>query len=233
VPRRSEDVIRELIDAIVGGEYGEGLPLPAEQELRQRFGIGRSAVRDALLALELRGLIATHPGRGRAVRQREAWDLRSIDVLRAMVERGPDAKTLTDVIRAREVVERAAAAHASQFAGETDIGLLSARVDEMERALERGAVRSFDRSDPLVDAEAWFHRTLVVLSGNPALATLVEPWHLYLAELRRVRAPERDHAVVRHHKLILEGVTSREPPLADEHVTGYARQLRRWLGTGR
>jgi GntR family galactonate operon transcriptional repressor len=231
--RRSAEVVRELIDAIVGGEYPEGSWLPHEQELCQRFGIGRSVLRDALLGLELRGLIASAPGRGHVVRQREAWDARTPDVLLALIARGPDPTVLSQVIRAREVIERAAAVLAGERAGEEDLGLLSARLREMEEALDPGALRSFDASDPLVDAEAWFHRALVQLSGNPLLANLVEPWHLPLAELRRVRAPERDRAVVQHHKRILEGVSSREPPLAVESIAGYSRQLRRWLGAGR
>jgi DNA-binding FadR family transcriptional regulator len=231
--RRYEDAMRELIDAIVGGEFAEGEWLPHEPQLRKRFGVSRGVLRDALLGLELRGLIRTHAGRGNIVLQREHWDARAGDVLVALIARGHDPKALSYAIRAREVVERAAAVHASQFAGDDDIDLLVARLSEMEAALDPEAGRSFDASDPLVDAEIWFHRTLALLSGNPYLAQLVEPWQRHLAELRRVRAPERDRAVVQHHKRIVEGISSREPPLAEDAVAGYARQLRRWLGTGR
>lgn len=231
--RRYEEALHELIDVIVGGEYAEGSWLPREDELRERFGVSRGVLRDALLGLEQRGLVRAHPGRGQTVRQREEWDTRSADVLLACVARGPDPSVLAQTTRARAVVERAAAAHASQFGTEADFELLAARVTEMEQALGPGTARAFDASDPLVDAEVWFHRTLALLSGNPALAKLVEPLHLPLAELRRTRAPDRDHAVVLHHKRILEGVSSREPELAEEAVEFYARQLIRWLGTGR
>jgi DNA-binding FadR family transcriptional regulator len=231
--RRYHDAMRELIDAIVGGDYPEGTWMPREAELRERFGVSRGVLRDALLGLEQRGLVQVHPGRGQTVRRREDWDTRAADVLLASIARGPDPGVLAQAIDARAVVEREAAAHAAEFAADADFGLLAARVDEMEHALEPDAARSFDATDPLVAAEAWFHRTLALLSDNPLLAKLVEPLQLPLAELRRTQAPERDRTVVLHHRRIVEGLSSREPDLAEQAVAAYARQLRRWLGARR
>ena len=170
--------MRELIDAIVSGEYAEGSRMPPEAELRQRLGVSRGALRDAMLGLEERGLVEARSGRGQTVRQREDWDTRFADVLLACVARGPDPDVLSHAIRARSVLEREAAAHASEFAADADFDLLAARVTEMEQALEPGATRTFDADDPLVSAEVWFHRTLALLSDNPVLAKLVEPLHL-------------------------------------------------------
>ena len=90
--------------------------------------------------------------------------------------------------------------------------------------------RTLGADDPFVVAEVWFHRTLAALSENPVLATLIEPMHVVLAEVRRVRAPERDGTALLHHQRIVEGLLSRDPELADAAVAGYARQLGRWLG---
>lgn len=228
--RRYTDVMRELVEAIVGGEYAEGGWLPSETALSARLGASRGVIREALRGLEERGLIAVHPGRGQAIRQRERWDTRHPDVFRALVARGPEPRVLADVIDARAVIEREAASRAADGATDADLGLLRARIDEMERALAPGAVRRFEAGDPLVVAEAVFHDTLCQLSDNLVLAKLVEPLHLPLAELRRVRAPDRDRTVVLHHRRILEGVSSREPAFAQEMVSGYAHQLVRWLG---
>ena len=205
--RRYTDVIGELMKAIVGGEYAEGAWLPSETELSARLGASRGVIREALRGLEERGLIAVHPGRGQAIRQRERWDTRHPDVFRALVVRGPDPGVFAEVVDARAVIQREAAARAADIATDADFGLLRARIDEMERALVPGAARRFDASDPLVVAEASFHDTLCQLSGNLALAKLVEPLHLPLAELRRVRAPDRDRTVLLHHRRILEGVS--------------------------
>jgi GntR family transcriptional repressor for pyruvate dehydrogenase complex len=227
--RRYGEVMRELLDAVVGGEYGEGEWLPSEPELRARFGSGRGVLREALRGLQERGLIVVQAGRGQRVMQREAWDTREPDVLRACIARGPEPAILADTIDARAAVEQMAATRAIAHATDADLAQLAARIEEMEQALEPGAARSSDARDPLVNAEAWFHQLLAVLSANAQLAKLAEPLHLVLAELRRERAPERDAAVVRHHRRILEGVSSREEDLATGAVTAYAEQLARWL----
>jgi hypothetical protein len=59
---------------------------------------------------------------------------------------------------------------------------------------------------------------------------LVEPLHLVLAHIRHSHAPDREHAVIRHHQRILEGLSAREPELATEAIETYARALSRWLG---
>jgi DNA-binding FadR family transcriptional regulator len=227
--RRYGEVMRELLDAVVGGEYPEGEWLPSEPELRARFGSGRGVLREALRGLQERGLIVVHPGRGQEVLQREAWDTRDPDVLRACIARGPESAILADTIDARAAVEQIAAARAIAHATDADLAELAARIEEMEQALEPGAARSGDARDPLVAAEAWFHQLLAVLSANPQLAKLAEPLHLVLAEVRRERAPDRDAAVVRHHRRILEGVSSRDEDLAAGAVRAYAEQLARWL----
>jgi GntR family transcriptional regulator, galactonate operon transcriptional repressor len=233
MPRRYHDVMRELVEAIVSGEYSEGSWLPSEAELSGRVGASRGVLREALRGLEERGLILVQPGRGQLVRQRDDWDTRSPYVLIAAIAHGPDRAVLAHAIAARAVVERAAACLAVRAATAADLDLLVARVAEMEHALEPDAVRTSGADDPLVDAEIWFHRTLASLSGNPVLAKLVEPLHAPLAELRRSREPQRDRAVTRHHRAIVEGISSRETGLASGAVSAYARALTRWLGAGR
>ena len=210
----------ELCDAVVSGTYAEGAWLPNVTELHERFGCSKGVVREALRGLEERGLVAVHQGQGARVRQREAWDTRNPRVLRACAERGPEPDTLRRAIEARAAVECVAAVAAVESAADGDLRLLAERVEAMERA------RS---SEELVSAEAWFHRTLMLLSGNELLAKLVEPWHAVLAEIRRERAPERDGAAIHHHRRILEGVSSREPELAKEAILAYGERLAGWV----
>jgi GntR family transcriptional repressor for pyruvate dehydrogenase complex len=231
--RHRDDVLRELVDAIVAGEYAEGDWMPSETVLGERFGVGRTVLRQVLLGLELRGLIVVQPGRGQIVCQREEWDTRDPQVLLACIARGPEPDVLAQAIDARAVIERGAARHVCEFAHDADIELVATRLAAMTRAVEPETTRTFDGGDPLVIAETHFHRTLAQLSENPVLAKLVEPLHHPLAEVRRTRAPERDGATLLHHRRILEGLSAREPELAEDAVDQYARQLARWLGSGR
>lgn len=210
----------ELCEAVVSGTYAEGAWLPNVSELHEQFGCSKGVVREALRGLEERGLVEVQQGQGARVRQREAWDTRNPHVLRACAERGPEPDTLRLAIEARAAVECVAAEAAVETAADGDLWLLAERVEAMERATS---------SQEFVSAEAWFHRTLLLLSGNELLAKLVEPWHAVLAEIRRDRAPERDGATIRHHRRILEGVSSREPELATEAILTYGERLAGWV----
>src|SRR5919108_602881 len=128
----------------------------------------------------MRELLDAVAGRGQRVLQREQWDTRDPEVLRACVARGPEPAILADTIAARAAVEQFAALQAIDHATDADLGLLAARIDAMQRALAPDATRTLDARDPLVVAEVWFHHTLALLSGNPQLAKLVEPLQLVL-----------------------------------------------------
>jgi DNA-binding FadR family transcriptional regulator len=220
--RRYHELMGELCDAIVGGTYGEGTWLPNVDALHEHFGCSRGVVREALRGLEERGLVEMHQGRGAKVRQRESWDTRNPHVLRACIERGPDRETLRLAIGARSDVECVAAGRVIESAGDGDLRLLAARIDAMERAAASDA-RGF------VSAEEWFHRTLMLLSDNELLAKLVEPWHALFAELRRELAPDRDGAVIRHHRRILEGLSARDTELAADSIVSYGDRLLDWV----
>jgi GntR family transcriptional regulator, transcriptional repressor for pyruvate dehydrogenase complex len=228
MPRRYEDVRDLLIHALAEGRFAAGEWLPSEQRLAEQFGSGRGALREAVLALELRGIVDVVPGHGQRVLSTDRWDLHDADVLLALVQHGRMRGVVREAIAARATAEREAAALASQHATAGDLGLMRDRLDEMDRATaleERGS----ERDDPFVKGEAWFHHTLVLLSRNRVLAAMTEPLHLALAAIRHRHARDREGAALTHHRRILEGVSSREAELAASAVDGYARQLSRWL----
>ena len=59
--RKIADQLRMLIR---DGEYGVGSRLPAERDLALQLGVSRPSVREALIALEVEGLVEVRPGSG-------------------------------------------------------------------------------------------------------------------------------------------------------------------------
>ena len=53
--------IRELVDQ---GEFQAGRRLPAERALAERFDVSRTALREAIIALELQGVVEVRGGSG-------------------------------------------------------------------------------------------------------------------------------------------------------------------------
>src|SRR5690606_24509915 len=59
-----DKIIRQLKNLIVSGQLKPGDRLPAERVLSERFAVGRSYVREAILKLEFYGLLKTNPQSG-------------------------------------------------------------------------------------------------------------------------------------------------------------------------
>jgi DNA-binding GntR family transcriptional regulator len=81
--------LRELV-----GDLPAGAPLPSEADLQTKYNVSRATVRRALQTLEQDGLITTHMGRGRIVRDRRAM------VYRPQAESEPRRSATMDRIMA-------------------------------------------------------------------------------------------------------------------------------------
>ena len=67
-PRLYEKVVDKVLDLISSGAWKPGFRLPPERELSEAFGVSRTVVREAVKALEARGVLESIPGGGVSVR---------------------------------------------------------------------------------------------------------------------------------------------------------------------
>ena len=119
VPRR---LYRQIADQLRGliraGEFVVGSRLPPERDLALQLGVSRPSVREALIALEVEGLVEVRMGSGIVVIARESAPA----VLQVDAAFGP-----FEIIRARQVVEgELAALAATQMDAEGLAGLREA-----------------------------------------------------------------------------------------------------------
>ena len=71
--RQVADQIRTLIES---GEFAVGERLPGERELAEKLGVSRPTIREALIALEVEGLVHIRMGSGIYVTRHSARSLR-------------------------------------------------------------------------------------------------------------------------------------------------------------
>lgn len=62
------EVTRRLLELFTGGSIEPGTRLPPERQIATTLGVGRSAVREALAALEVLGIVDVRPGSGTYLR---------------------------------------------------------------------------------------------------------------------------------------------------------------------
>lgn len=152
-------VASEIEKMIRDGALSPGERIPPEKELAQRYGVGRSSIREALEAMEHIGMIETRQGVGRFLSENALSLLEGFN-WGQMIQGAPtlalmEARALVEVATARLAAERAT--------GEN--------VEELEHLL---ALMKESDLDGYFEAELQFHLTLARASRNPVLSKLVE-----------------------------------------------------------
>jgi DNA-binding FadR family transcriptional regulator len=218
--RRYRTVMQALLGEVVRGELRAAAWLPHEREIADRFACSRAVAREAVRALEERRIVTVRPGGGQQVLADDRWNLLDRDVASAALLETRDLPLLREAVEALRLVETAAAMLAARRAGAGDVALLAETVERLNDAAG---------DDDFVEAEAAFHRTLALTSGNRYLACMLESLHPVLATLRRQRAPERDRVVVLLHARMVAALRARDATAAAAAVEDYTRRLAGWL----
>lgn len=225
----SQRIYQQIVDQISRmireGALRPGDRLPPERQLAEAFGVSRAAVREALSALSVTGLLEVRPGEGTFIRSATPEGLVAPLALLLTIER--------DEAVGRELLE-------IRMALEAESAFLAAQRWEPEdlSAIE-GALRAMEdehRSGQLGAAADWqFHYAIAAASGNGLLLqvmrTLSESMRESLEAYRRrlLRIPAMGDRLLAEHRGILEAIRDRDGPLARErmraHIEGVERAL--------
>jgi len=114
---------KQICDLIAAGDVGPRARLPSERTLAERFGVSRTQVREAIIALEVQGVVEVRVGSGIYVA--EAPEARSVTF---ELPRGPGP---IETLRARVVIESEIAALAAIERKDSDLDRLFAALRAM------------------------------------------------------------------------------------------------------
>lgn len=219
VPRKrlSDTVAEKLQSLIMSGEYPVGSKLPAEKDLAEIFGVGRSSMREAVRTLQTSGLVQSAHGVGVFVVSDRPTATASLDL---NLQGG---YTVADLCEARVAVEGKAAELAAR------------RISPEQKSLLESIVTA--ASDPLISPSEFisldgqFHRQIAVASGNPLLTqiwdSIAGPFREYSTKV--IGLPGRLARAHAEHEQIAKAVTRGDAELASalavEHVLEVQREL--------
>ncbi|MBT9382253.1 FadR family transcriptional regulator [Pseudooceanicola sp. CBS1P-1] len=163
--RKNESIADWLGRRIVTGVYPSGAPVPTEMDFLAETGISRGAYREAVRRLVGKGMLVTRTRSGTRVTPRDSWSLLDPDVVRWSFESGaPPDWYIRALYEMRAIIEPSAAAFAATRRSEEDLALFRAALSDM---------RSFPMAeDRWHQADAAFHRAILVAAHNPVLRTL-------------------------------------------------------------
>jgi DNA-binding FadR family transcriptional regulator len=215
--RQIADQIRALIRA---GEFRAGARLPPERDLARQLGVSRPSVREALIALEVEGLVEVRIGSGIYVLAATPAPER-----RAEAAAGP-----FELLRARHVIEGETAALAAKSAKRPQVALIADALAQMERD-------SAQSRQPL-DADRMFHLRVAEATGNGALVAVVKMlWEertgpLYQQLEHHYDSPQLWVAAIAEHRAVLKAIAAHDTDAARAAMQRHLNQAYKRFSTG-
>jgi GntR family hexuronate regulon transcriptional repressor len=187
---------------IRSGKFAPGQRVPSERDLAEQFGVSRPTVREAMLALEIRGLVEARHGSGIYV-----------------AEPGPLAAETADLdigafelTEARALFEGEAAALAATTISEDELAELEDILADMVEENEGDAKGE--------QADRRFHVAIAEATHNAAIVSVVETlWDLrYRSPLCRHILDKARHVGVKpridEHRRLLDALAARDAQAA-------------------
>ena len=213
--RQIAEQLRQLMNS---GEFAVGSRLPAERDLAVQLGVSRPSVREALIALEVEGMIEVRTGSGIYVQSttqpKSAKGQTAIDT---SAEWGP-----LEVMSARILVESEVAALAAQNAQKKDVKAIRAGLQQMKQEAARNEM-------PREGDEA-FHEAIAQACGNSVLLDTVQ--RFWLARKGPLFARLGDYfehpaswqAAIAEHQAVLDAIEAHDASAARKAMQKHLKQ---------
>jgi GntR family transcriptional repressor for pyruvate dehydrogenase complex len=221
-----EQVAAHLERQILSGELKPGDRLPPERDLREQFGVGRPAIREALITLQRTGLIEIGNGTPARVAMPSVHGVFAglLPAVQQLISNAEGQRQLQGVRLFMEVgLVRHAAAHAT-----------AEDLARMEEALARNR-ESIGDLDAFIRTDVAFHYSFAETMKNPAFLALHDAMSTWLREQRRIALmePDEDRAGYEAHENIFKAVARHDPDAAEKAMrlhleSGYSAFWRRY-----
>lgn len=228
--RAADELFLEFERMIVSGELANGEALPPEREIVETFGVSRTVVREAILALSNKGLVEAKP-RFRPVVRKPNFDT-AIDtvgnVVSRLLEEGDGVKNLFDT---RIMIEVYLTRQAAVDAKRDDMQSLKDALEENEAAI--------NNMDLFFQTDVKFHRVLYEMSGNPLLPSIHRAYITWLKPnwVKMPTLPARNQLNFESHSAIYNAILMRDPDKAEaatrKHLANAWDQINKILSVSK
>jgi GntR family transcriptional repressor for pyruvate dehydrogenase complex len=209
-PRLYEVIVEQLCAYIADNEMMPGEKLPAERDLATKLSVSRASLSQALVALEVQGVLSVRHGDG-AILVRRPTEERAIKALREHADRIPD------VIEAREALEVKLAGLAAARRTDAEMAAIDAAIATMEAEVEAG-----ERG---VVGDEMFHEAITAAAHSSLLAKLMHEISGLIRETRieSLSQANRPRASLEGHRKIADAVRKQDPREASRAMAEHIR----------
>jgi len=215
--RLYQEIVDQIQQQILSGALKPGDQIPAERDLAERFGVSRTAVREAIKSLTEKGLIEVFVGRGTFVTNLSPD--RVVESMTLLLRNERD--NIANLQEARELLEVPTARLAAERRTDAHVARLRAISAELEQ--ERSV------SPRLVDGDTEFHVEVARATGNPVLVLLSQT----IVELLRAERLGRDDfddalaTAFASHRAIVDAIADGDGDRAAEAMSAHLEHVSR------
>jgi GntR family transcriptional repressor for pyruvate dehydrogenase complex len=215
--RLYEQIVQQIEDSILKGTLKAGDQLPSERDLALKFGVSRTAVREAVKALHEKGLVEAYSGRGTFITNGTSQAMTQSINLMMRIDQVEGSENLAQV---RQILEPEIAAMAAIKIQEPQLALMREAFSTMNAALKD--------PDAYIEADLDFHLALAEAAENPLILSLLDSIVGLLREQRlkiffHDSGPERGQY---HHARILAAIEKRDPDASRAAMREHLQQVR-------
>lgn len=216
IEKPGDKIIKQIKELISSGQLNPGDRLPSERMLSERFGVGRTYVRDAIRKLEFYGILKTLPQSGTVVAGLGITALEGLitDVLKL---EGNDFHSLVET---RVLLETSLARLAAERRSDDDIVSISKALEDYDKAVARGEAG--------VEEDLLFHLELAEASKNSVLKSLlliVTPDILTYFKENDVCGGDRPKSALNEHHVILDHIINQDADKAAEAMKEHLNDI--------
>ena len=210
-----EEVAAQLERLILDGALQPGDKLPPERELAERFDVSRSAVREALRSLELKGLVDPRPGEGTLVRTPSIDSL--LNPLAGLL--GRKLELVHELLEVRSMIEPHLAGRAARNAEREDINRLKNILDRQEDKVAR--------EELAIEEDSEFHYTIARASKNSVILKVVDLMMDILRESRErsLQVDGRREKSLAGHRRIFNAIRRRDAEGAEKAMRQHLAEI--------
>ena len=203
-----EQVAAHLERDILEGRLRPGDRLPPERELQLKFGVGRPAIREALITLQRSGLVEMGNGARPRVRLPTAQNVVAgmVPAVQQMLVSADGHRQLQGV---RLFFEVGLVRHAALNATDEDLEKLRLALEANEKTIGNRAA--------FIQTDVAFHFRFAEIKRNPAFLALHEAMSTWLLRQRQIalQEPEEDRRGYDAHAQIFKAVAEHDPDAAE------------------
>ncbi|MGH8921807.1 MAG: FadR/GntR family transcriptional regulator [Actinomycetes bacterium] len=197
-PRLYEQLVQRLREHVAEAGLQAGDRLPSERELAERLGVSRNTLKQAIVVLEVQGLIEIRRGGGTYLRT----DDLPAESLATLLER---KQRLPDVLEARDALETKLAALAATRRTDDDLVVMTDALADMRQDTRAGGLGD--------EGDRRFHVALSAAARSAILSEFYRQLTPQITEsrLESLRQPGRPSQSLAQHLRVLDAIRAGDP----------------------